>query len=393
MKYATLHQINVSDTSLLEDLARQHQVTLIPQDPKLVEQNEFHLDGNTVIGRSQSMPNELLMQLWRERLEGRKSGNPGFKSGTISFDDLYQFYQKKTLDLRMMDNPNLSRRHLLFCIPDTVSESYYVVDLFSCNGTVVNREFLQPGIPRILHHGDLIMLPSSDAGWIAFKFKEVEKKTSYEGLIISNPDGTLPMNSSYGKELRRLLEQRGFHLDLLAEKVTKEDVFNAIDSRAGKLGRDSYMLLMYFGHGSERGELCLKDSRIPVQELYSHMSKIRAKKMMVFDCCYANNYLHDIPLNSAVAVCNRRNDVSYTGIFSTGMIEELSKNPQGVYFEDLILKICAANEYQLSARQMEPGSKACEVLYFRSTFPKEIRKARHYFERFKHGGVKTGRAA
>ncbi len=392
MKYAALHQISPSDTSLLEDLARQNHVKLMQQDPQRIEENRFHLDGNTIIGRSESMDEESLLKLWRERTDDKSHTNPGIKPGIISIKDLQRFYRKKTLDLRIMDDPCLSRRHLLFCIPDEVSGSYYAVDLFSRNGTILNKEFLPPGIPRILHHGDLIMLPSSE-GWITFIFKEMEKVTQYEGIIIADPDGTLPGNVGYGRQLKGLLEQRGFHLDILAGEVSRERVFNAINSRAGKLGKDSYMLLMYLGHGSPQGELILKDSKVKVQELYSRIGTIRAKKMMIFDCCYGNHYLEAIPLNSAVAVSNRRNDVSYTGIFTKGMIDELRRNPQGVYFEDLVMKICVREEYRLSARQMEPGSAACEVVYFRTSFPQEQKKARDYFERFKRGEVKTGTAA
>lgn len=330
-------------------------------------ENTFNLDGNTVIGRSAMTPDEVLFALWRERLKGRNHCNEGFRKGGITFEDLRRFYGKRTLDIVITDTANyLSRRHLIFCLPEGELDGYYLVDLFSCNGTRVNGEYIEPGIPRIVNHGDIINLPNSKDARTDFKFRELERVTQYDGLIVANPDGTLPNHNEQAQALKRLLAARGFNIELLMSSINSEQVVRALEERKKRLTESSYFLFMYLGHGSENGDLLLKDRSLNVREIYKHLGQIRAKKLILIGCCYSSNYLVGVPQHSAVAVCNRNPTVNHSGVFADGLINALRSQDAGMYFEELIEKACRSVEYDLRRYGMDPGREIRSEVYVAS---------------------------
>ncbi len=346
-------------------------------------ENSFSLEGNTAIGRK-LLPDKDLFELWERRITSSKHKNNGAtRMAPISVTELQHQYSQKNLDLIISDNIDVSRRHLLFCVPNWGMNAYHVIDLFSYYGTTVNGENLTPAVPKKVSHGDRITILGKTE--IPFIFKEVERVTKYEAIIIANPDGTLDCNEPIAAELEDLLLKRNFKVDTLKSNVQLKQVTNSIAQKARSLRSHDYLLFLYLGHGSKNGELRFADNGfVHASNLYSSLSTVPAKKIILLDCCYGKNFLiPEIPLNSAVAVSTSRLDLSYTNTFTKGLIRRL-QDPRGGYFERVIDDACHYAEVELRLCGMEPGTKASMVTYFNTARDEDREQARKDMNNFIH---------
>lgn len=332
------------------------------------------MDGNTVIGRASNISDSELFGIWERRISGKDHSNKGVRNNrTISFDKLRKTYENRTLELGLTDvTAWVSRRQVLFQVPEHQETGYGIVDLFSINGTRINEQYIEPGRPTLVSHGDIVSFKLSEKydHFIEFVFKEIEKKTHYIGLIVADPDGSLFDDRQTAEELKATLTHRGFEVGLLKGQVSSRQLTEKLYEYSSRLRECDYFLLMYLGHGSSKGELVLKDRKIGVNELYDLVSNIRARKMMIFDCCYGWYYMQNIPANSAVAVSQEEKQTC-TGVFSKPFIKVLEKQKEGIYIDDLVRSVCYKAEYQLMIRGIKPGAKQRATIYFASVLKDE----------------------
>ncbi len=108
-------------------------------------------------------------------------------------------------------------------------------------------------------------------------------------------------------QVERLFQQRGYRRiesnvkKDQAQKVSKKDIFKEL-TLARELPHEATFVFTYIGHGSSKGELCLKDNeRLHAKELYAHLAQIEAKKIIILNGCYTGKFL-DTPIPSRTKV-------------------------------------------------------------------------------------------
>ena len=339
---------------------------------KTLTGEKFSLDGNAVIGRNAEITDRKLFSLWKERLSNPKvHTNKGYTEESIHFLDkfigsprfkeLKHYYKTKTLEVKIVPKGDtcVSRRQLMFCLPDNKSPAYSVVDLFSICGTRLNDKFLEPGKPTLINDGDILYVPRFENNKLRhtdqYKFTELEQITNFAGLFVIDPAHDTYWMNSPSKELKQLLERRKFKIDVLKSNVTKEDIKKQLENYAKTLRNNDYFLFLYGGHGCEHGELCLdKNEKLGHRELYSLVSNIRAKKIMLFECCYSGYFLENLPKKTAVGVANKEKDISYAAMLMEGLIKTLKQNHHRMDLHELI-EGALKNNPQFAWHGIKPG--------------------------------------
>ena len=227
---------------------------------------------------------------------------------------------------------------LALTFPDTVSngkvsgnhcaivregDQFYIVDLESTNGTYVNRAKLKAGTKVPLVAGMSLQFHPD----LAYRVYIEESPTNSHALLVGHPGKDI---SFFGRSLRlkgvetdlnHLTESlvktgfRGNITRLFDTQATKENTLAALEQIAEETNRDTRLVIphtifTYSGHGL-RG-LCLENSRLTPEELYSAIEQIKGKKAVILDTCEAGYFLErDIPINTLVIAATKAEKPAY----------------------------------------------------------------------------------
>src|SRR5262249_39579307 len=95
--------------------------------------------------------------------------------------------------------------------------------------------------------------------------------------------------------------------------ATRKAVLGMLESCASANTGDSAFVFYFTGHWSEAG-LSVHDGEISPQDLYSKLSNIRGKKLVLLDCCHSSVFLHGMPPGTLVISGESPDGSMYEGV-------------------------------------------------------------------------------
>jgi len=291
-------------------------LVLTQQQPEL---RTFGFSGKTHIGRYGS----ALLGQWAVLDRDRPTEFQGLEAAIQVFDAA------------------ISRNHALI---KKVDDQYVIMDLNSLGGTFLNDTNINPE----QRNPEFFPLNPSDrinlAGVLEFVVS-LSQSENYALLIAAGED----YEGAAMRDVRKLAEilsDRGYAGQVMlleTENLTKQRVFQELDTIKELSVPDSHVFVYYHGHGCDDG-IHVGDQIVNPRQLYKKLGQIRGSKALVIEACNAGIFLNDsnlpkVPPHTLVMAASgvdaragetRLAGSEYMGRFTNALIEYLDNNHQTI---------------------------------------------------------------
>jgi len=182
---------------------------------------------------------------------------------------------------------------------DTGQMGFDVWDLNTASGTEIEGYVPESGNP-IYNVGDVLL--------------QIQPMNHYLGLAGYEKSRTHMGFQNNIDALAENLEDRGFESKTVGDASWAE-IESELERLEHMTEEDSNTVIMYSGHGTSSGRMCLDDRKIEPTRMISEVSELDGQKVLVLDQCFAGSFAeyldYEVPDDLSVYMASGPDDKTY----------------------------------------------------------------------------------